>query len=395
MSETAEPSDFPYTPGFSTSIRAHAPNNNLSVRWGLLDWKWVADSWLSCHKQLDVVLRVPPLEASEPLGQPQGAQMTFVEPIRLTPDRGAQLFTCDIRRDTDPTKTERWVAKIFDPLYYHFYHYNDDNPKKSVWADVAFEADRGYSTEATTYAHLDRKGLTGSIVPFYGGSWTFDIPVARTEGNEIATCVLEGRASSCRGERCARCLPPDGRTLTRSVRMILIEHLHGKTMRRLLDEIRDGSLEEAVDDQTRSEVMAQMLHGEGELMTANTEAGDTAPRNIMVCTSKDTATTHPQQPARQLSCPACRRCLRRVVWFDFDRAEIHTRPGSPKAKVFDKPLNPMNCYYWYPEWIGGDFEGWWPEWYTNDKLRHQWLEEQFGGERAVEYQKRKLLPRSC
>lgn len=238
MDEPMYPAAFPYKPSLSVRITAHAPSDRIHPASGLLDRVEYDDDWLSSHELLNVVLRSPPIEAREPLQTPRSAQMVFVEPIRLTPDRGAQLFVCDIRHP-DATEPERWVAKIFDPMYYHFYEYDADSPRKSTWNDVAYEADRGYSNEAVTYAHLERKGLTGTIAPAYGGSWTFELPVTKTDSRDIATCVLEGCASTCSSD-CPRSSVPAGHLPARSIRMILIEHLQGKTMPQLLDGVRDG-----------------------------------------------------------------------------------------------------------------------------------------------------------
>ena len=164
--------------------------------------------------------------------------------------------------------------------------------------------------------------------------------------------------------------------------MILIENLQGETMRQLLNGVQDGldlSLE------ARKEIWAQCLHVEAELLQANVSPGDAVPRNIMVCASKDTPNSRsPRQQPRRLSCAACKRCPHRVVFFDFDRAVIHTDPESPAGKAFEKPPNPMNACYWWPQIISG-FEEWWAEWYTDEELRHRWLLEHFGGEHLVEY----------
>ncbi|KAL2144027.1 hypothetical protein VTI28DRAFT_9709 [Corynascus sepedonium] len=53
------------------------------------------------------------------------------------------------------------VAKIYDPLYYSFYH----KEVSSVPCDVTRFADQDYSREAAAYEHLDAVGQAGSIAP--------------------------------------------------------------------------------------------------------------------------------------------------------------------------------------------------------------------------------------
>lgn len=378
MDDSTYPSDFPYGPSLSVRITAHVPPQHVdrvdSSGRVEVDYQWMAQ-----HEQLDVVLRAPPLEGEKSRESPKHARMVFIEPIRLTPCRGAQLFLCEVLHD-ESSKPERWVAKIYDPLYYTFLEIDHDNPKKNSWNDVTYAADYGYSKESATYTYFERKGLGGTVVPRYGGSWTFEVPLAHIKGNEVATCLLQGKASSCT-DSCDRVLPPAERKFTRPVRMILIEHIRGETMRQILNKSTKSNTPLRQD--WSMSVWAQFLHVYGHMRQVSVMHDDLVPRNVMVCTSTDTSQAQQHQKQQLSPCSTCAQPPHRVVWIDFDRAEIspnHVFPGNLK-----RPVNPIR-FYWDLN-HRPDFREWWGSWNHDDnRRRREWLLEHFGGVRADEYE---------
>jgi serine/threonine protein kinase len=155
--------------------------------------------------------------------------LTINSLIRTGVGRGPQLVVVD----------HQMVAKIYDPLFYDPYEYED-----AMWY-----ADRAYSREAAAYEQLQKSNDVSDIVPAFHGAWTFDVNT---------TVVREGVSSE----------------KTRSVRMILIEYLKGHCM----VDVDAYSISEPI----RTSILKQCLEAYIRVSHAGVNHGDLSPRNIMI-----------------------------------------------------------------------------------------------------------------
>lgn len=367
-----------YDSSFAVAITAHAPPTHSGSA-QLHGGDQIEQAWLKKHEHLDAVLCRRPFEAPAPLKRPRTAKLVFIEPVRMTSTRGAQLFVCEVHY-SDGSKPKRWMAKLFDPLYYPFFE-EEGIFGASTWTDVTYLTDCEYANEAAMYTRLGDRHMTGFAFPEYGGSWTFDLPVPSTKGNEVASCVLRGTTSSCPGG-CKHVLSPSpaGRPVTRPIRLILMEQLRGETMAQILDKSSRSKF--GLGEEARMAIWAQFLHVQAHLYQANIDHGDIVPRNIMICSipdpgSRGNALGNSQAPR----CATCAGASWRVVVFDFGHAE--SWENCWLAQHFDRPINPMS--FW-EQFCNSDFHSWWPEWYEGDNSRRQsWLLENFGGDKAGRY----------
>jgi hypothetical protein len=128
--------------------------------------------------------------------------------------------------------TTKVVAKFYDPLYWD--HYDD--------GDAFHGVNYHYTHEAASYDKLIE--LQGTIVPHYYGSFSLDLPVDQP----LAT--------------------------TRSVRLILMEHIHASSMQALKPE--DFS------QLQRKRIMKLLIDGESDIHTRDIILSDLSPRNVLV-----------------------------------------------------------------------------------------------------------------
>lgn len=297
--------------------------------------------------QREHILAYPPLETTS-AAKPEVADLTITKPLAIGGARGAQVVVCSIAKKAASGKEDAFtaVAKIFDPLYYPF---SDDLVGQPV--DDASRADGDYSREAAAYEHLRKKGLTGSFAPEYYGSWTFTLSIRDHTGG----------------------------VQQRQIRLILIEHLNGYSMRSLFTRNSSGPDAEVdafhYGEDFRLDVLATLLDGEVRQVHSGLSQGDLAPRNIVIVPHSGNE-LNPQQGPRP-----------RVVLVDYALALVWAQTkyskvmGESASAVL--PQNPMERY-WTASFI--HLAGWVPEaWHSNLRLRQEWLVSRFGAETKSNY----------
>ncbi|KAL2014907.1 hypothetical protein VTK56DRAFT_7015 [Thermocarpiscus australiensis] len=298
----------PYRENFMADIRCHRPPAPFGPREYPPRPRPAADSYiLMSMKQTEAVVAYPPVETA-PLPAPRAARMTITEELAVADGRGAQLAVCTVEPKDAGQKPFQAVAKIYDALYYFF-------PYKEV------PTDRDYSCEAAAYEHLDKVDRGGSFAPQYFGSWTFTIPIRI--GKE---------------------------TKQRSVRLILIEHLRGPSIRDLCRTSRAAALDVAY----RLEIFARVLDGYVKQVHKGLDQRDLAPRNVVL--------VFPQEDPRPGTQP---KIYPRVVLVDYNVSIIFDMT-TRKIRRFPTsgalPPNPMDVF-WGSKRIMQEFGGWVPpEW---------------------------------
>jgi hypothetical protein len=149
--------------------------------------------------------------------------------VRVSSSHGAQLVVVN----------DDMVAKIYDPLYYNEY--------EGEWKqDVVKRAHDDYVREATAYDKLRTSTAAAQITPGFYGSWSTSITTPIDDAN----------------------------TQDRTVRLILIEQLHGLCMRYI------NPLE--LRKRVRSKALMKVLDAEAVLFEAGIRHWDFHPRNIIM-----------------------------------------------------------------------------------------------------------------
>ncbi|KAL2891850.1 hypothetical protein HOO65_011208 [Ceratocystis lukuohia] len=156
--------ELPYRRGTSLSIRAHIPPPPFGfgylkeaaprriAHWTDLDGMTQTE-WCSQHPIID----------TPPHPDKTIRHLHLLEEVACRDGRGAQVLKCSMDGSDDNTK---YIAKIYDPLYYAYVGSGDD----ATW-----KADQDYGSEAAAYEEFKRAGVDGSLAPKYYGSWTFDM----------------------------------------------------------------------------------------------------------------------------------------------------------------------------------------------------------------------------
>lgn len=331
---------FPYITGFTTQIYGHVP----PPPFGAPDYEpeprpQLSMQYMTSVPQSELVVDNPPLETAP--SHEETARLTINMPISVGGADGAQVVTCSITPDGEAAgQPFQAVAKIYDPLYYNFKQWIAHAPR-----DVVTEADVDYSREAAAYRYLQETGQTGSFAPTYYGSWTFVLPITSR-----------------------------GKTQTRPVRLILIEHLGGTSIRGSL--IRNDPEGEGKDayhypEEYRLEVLGLAMDGYVRQLHSGIDQLDFADRNVMLA---------PRQPGQDVPTVIAGLSLPRVVLVDYNAAIVYTQSkrGRPPHMDWPRPCNPM-FYFWNESM--DDFGGWVPlEWHRNPKFMQVWLQKRFGTE---------------
>lgn len=339
----------PYQPDFKAEIRSHVAPEPFGHRlYGVAPRSKAASDVLEKVTQTTLVVENPPSEHATALPlTPVRGRLTVTDSIAIGNSRGAQLVACTVEwvgKDHGILPvTIRAVAKIFDALYYSFA--NKDFP--TVPVDPTFDADADYSREVAAFEHMRDKSpsMLEGFAPGYHGSWTFDLPILHNK-----------------------------KVLARPVRLVLLEHLHWRSMKELYA-LNSPGLSEAPDafyinEEWRLEVLKRLLEGIMKQRHIGVDQRDLATRNIYLV---------PLQGQTLIPGDS----LPRVVLIDYnasivwDRTQVEKHPGP-------KPRNPMEVYWKesLPE-----LYGWLPnEWYQKPNLRQQWLVEQFGGKKAAYFE---------
>lgn len=330
----------PYLPGFEVEIKAHTPPPPFGGRcYGRGTRPSLPDAWLKSVTQTKLVLTYPPLETAAP-SMPMAAQLTITESLAIGCSRGPQLVVCSITPKTSGATPFTAVAKVFDPLYYSF----SDN-LVSMPVDVVRMADQDYSREADAYEYLRKVGQTGLFTPKYFDSWTFNLPISHED-----------------------------KTYPRPVRLVLMEYLNGTSIKDLYAQNSPAPNIELdalhLDKEYRLGVLARLLEGVVRQKHAGLDQRDLAPRNVILVPKIQEKPGSSQPPPR-------------VVLVDYNNAIVYEKTTYGAIPVSKLPRNPMEVYWTesLPE-----FAGWIPlEWYSNPRLRQEWLRDQFGGDRESHY----------
>ncbi|KAI0977592.1 hypothetical protein F4678DRAFT_413518 [Xylaria arbuscula] len=206
-------------------------------------------------------------------------------------------------------------------------------------------ADMDYSHEAAAYRHLQKtKHLQKpGFAPGYYGSWTFNLDL-----------IWQGKQHK------------------RSIRVILIEYLHGSSIRDLYTrkrpDVRDAF---HYDEAYRLAVLAELAEGVVKHYHAGVNQHDLSPRNVMLVPS-------PQGNTSQRSLP-------RVVLIDYNIAIVfeHTKYGRRRCQDLSRPPNPAQ-FFWRNGFL--EFYGWAPvKWYESGQGKQsyrKWLLAKFEGNNA-------------
>lgn len=276
------------------------------------------------------VLDYPPQDTRWPRGKPRRtATVTITARISNGSDHRAKLVVCQVLIGGEDRPYPA-VAKIYDPLYY--------TPLELGEEYIVHEADSDYSCEATAYTLLQSttKPQKPGFIPAYYGSWTFDLSL-----------VLQGK------------------TYKRPVRLILIEHIQGTSLRDLYTLKPAKSEPDAYhySEGYRLEVLAQLFEGIVRQCHAGLGQHDLSPRNVMVVPD-------PRKAMESISVP-------RVVLIDYNQAYIskYTKYGPFSCEKNPLPPNPAQYF-----WDSGldDFYGWRPvEWNSSKVPFRNWLVARF------------------
>lgn len=326
----------PYKRGFMINIHPHTPvqpfgkgyvsypGERREVRSSKLHETTLADL---CHAH-------PPTDGITCRDKFRGLE--FVDVLKVKDGGAAQIFVC--RLDGEP---KEYVAKVYDPLCYGF--------ATLMWSDlprdVTCVADGDYAREVAAYEYLDAQHFRCPEVPTYHGSWTFDLPTD--------SCYTDPRTGNH----------------TRPVRMILIEHIDGRTM-------RDMNLARTPTEY-RLSVMSRMMETDSRLRHIGLNHNDISQRNIMVCGYE----SMPEGPTR-------------VCIIDFNIAVIAERSeDAVDKKLFLKksplPVSPVDGWWFRSGYADYEFGNWFPDdW--DERAWHKWLLDKYGDSESFELPKGNL-----
>ena len=307
-------------------------------------WPERNDVDLKSVTQTELVLAHPPFERQNTVSSSPAtkATLTILKPLAVTDGRGAQLVLCSITPSPCRQKSDGFVAKIFDPLYYSF-----ECPHAAhVPDDVSWVSDIDYTHEAAALKYLEamrRAGRTGLAAPKYYGSWTFTLPITHA-----------------------------GKKVQRSVRLVLMEHINGHSIRSVC---LDKTLFSRYTEADRLEVLAMVLDGSVRQRHAGVDQRDLASRNVIL---RSAPTPSPSGSNKQP--------LPQPIIVDYNAAVVFelSRNGKRPCQLTKLPGNPMHVF-WNSSVL--EFEGWVPhKWQDSPKLFQQWLKERFGGKAASQYE---------
>ncbi|EEP75926.1 predicted protein [Uncinocarpus reesii 1704] len=178
----------PYVPGQRFTVRAHSPLSLLPPKRGEYDLSPEANKERERLSPLQRCLLHPPNGGS--FGE-STVEFEISHGIRHGKDHFSQIVAVNILATSSKSpkalqNVTNAVAKIYDPLYID--HFDDDH-------DPFVYVERGYATKVAVYKRL--ASLQGTVIPILYGSYALDLPI-------------------------------DGST--RSVRLILMEHVQGLSM---------------------------------------------------------------------------------------------------------------------------------------------------------------------
>ena len=319
----------PYLPGFSTKIYRHYSERETSR-------PVISTDYLEKLTQSEAVVANPSNETTV-FAENETAQLTITAPIAVGEARGAQVVSCTItlpEQNGGAARTFQAVAKFYDPLYYNFQSSIGNHPE-----DCAYDADQDYKAEAAAYEHLEKWGerLEGAttFAPEYYGSWIFWLPISI-----------------------------NGKPQTRSVRLVLIEHLNGVSLQDLrVQNNPDKSMGTDAfhyPEEYRLEVLARVLDGYARQLRTGLSQGDLAGRNVVLVTNNPQGGT------------VCGLTIPRIVLIDYNRAKFDE---VSLEQVAGLPCNPGARFWDLCLW--DTFGGWVPNEWEDMEVQQQWLLERF------------------
>lgn len=179
-------------------------------------------------------LRYPPLPGKY---GPLSLELEVCDRVRIFDQHNAQLVVVEILT-ADPqvkglSQGQRVAAKLYDPMYI-----DDDD----FTIDPFLDANEAYAHEVAAYEALS--GFQGSMIPQYYGSYSLELPIEPAK--------------------------------TRSVRLILIELIHGSSL------MNCNSPQPAVQ-----KIMKSLIEIETSVYARNIRLRDAHPRNVIVTKHAD------------------------------------------------------------------------------------------------------------
>lgn len=252
--------------------------------------------------------------------------------VRGGDQAGAQVLACHWDDDSNKTK---YLAKIYDPLYYGF----ADTEHPSVPTDVVWHAERDFRIEAAAYQELQA----------YETQWAATTP--RDESKNIKGCYPAYFGSFSLKLK----ITVGGETYTRTVPLLLTEHLGRLSMDEMIVERRiknpkGRGLQTVIDipgsEDARIHAFALAAQSHLKLLMAGVGQADFAPRNIFLIGSLESPTL-------------------RAVITDFDVAKVFSRMTPPRTPP--ESVDPVK-FCAYSEWEVR-FERWLPSWFFTDESK--------------------------
>lgn len=272
----------------------------------------IADEMQNIHP-LEMCLRHPPSTHASP--DADAIRFQVVDRVRVHDGCPSQISKVEIKqgpledRETKRLRTSTSTgitAKLYDPLYMDL----DDHMDPFMHADFCF------AQESFVYEQM--KPLWGSVVPYFYGSFTVEVPV------------------------------PERNRRTRLVNAILYEHIPGVTLADIIPEVDKWSQDQ------RMEIMRQVIMAESKIREVGIEQSDLMPRNIIVTSPND-------QAGDRL----------RVRLIDFDYAfcthdsdsDVEPEPETP-SRIFER-------WSGHEDFANNHELGWLVDWPWEDWLRRE------------------------
>lgn len=200
------------------------------------------------------------------------------------------------------------TAKLYDPLYMDL---NDH-------MDPFMHADFSFAQESLIYEQM--KPLWGSVVPFFLGSFTVEVPI------------------------------PDQNDKTRLVNMILYEYIPGITLVDIIPEVSKWKQNQ------RMEIMKQIILAENSLRQVGIEQSDLMPRNIIVTPSND-------QTGDRLRI--------RLIDFDYAFCTDDSESDVESASESEPPSSIFERWSSHEDFANNHQLGWLVDWPWEDWLRRE------------------------
>ena len=229
--------EIPYAVGRRFTVHSHIPPGPTPVTRGCCLNGIQGREESRAVDPVERCLRYPPLAGS---WGSFTVDLEIHDLIRIGDGHNAQLFVVDVLETRSGSKDiqiekkkKKLVAKVYDPLYF------DDH---GGYIDPFACVDKHYTHEVHAYHVLAE--FQGRLIPRFYGSFSLEIP------------------------------PCQGGSATRTVRLILIEHIQGLSMRQV-DAMR-------YPQDTRQQIMKTVIEFESAVYEKDVVLTDLSPRNVMV-----------------------------------------------------------------------------------------------------------------